>query len=899
MIKVVLLSLLLVQSLFAIHPVRDAYKWVSEEYKDFRTYPRIDRAYKLIKIGEDKEARELLEKALEIDPGNKSALNPLISLCLKYNDKECIAKYVDSLKDSDLAYFSIYNAQASIDADDYLSAYYYSKEALKYDLRPKDRYFSKLILIESCIRLEKFDEASSYIDKLYYSKTMPKYEKYHLHLVRLSILAGRLDLGKKEVNKLIEAGNIPTDTQLLRWSRTSDNLGDTKYAYYLASRLSSTPKHLEWQVDLLTKLEDYKNASKKMELLYLKRKTTKNKKRLVYLYTLAGNDEKIAKVYEDKLSKGCNEYALLYLLDYYKHDRDIHNRLLLENYPYSCVKDKKRVELLFEYIVLIEKTNPKAAKDILLSIEQEGVADDKLYLRISNIYSLLGDCKSSIKYAQKQLDLHPDDIQALKNAGYCYDRLSKKGMSGYYLSHASKLHREDTQLVKSLGYIYMEIERPRKALRYWNTYLNTHRDTKVRLSSAITYYDLNMYSQSKDALDIYDEEKGEENFEYYSLKARLGKVDSNCSDASLNYEKALYKKKSEYLTYEYASLLRGCKDIPKAISLLEQLAITDADNLQYKKELGYLYVGTEEYDKAAEQFEYVSKVEPRNRDNLTELAYIYKRLGKNKNAEVAFKSAIDNSNDIDEEKIYMLKSEVKSLNKRFDIYFAQTFRLDDYNNEQESYVSPISLATYDGSGGLTLSYRPEYFNDYLAIFAEVLHSHSGNFSDSAQTSIGVKFKPLKEYGWVVSAQKMFDTGELTRDELFLRTSASFLGGYEYKFSPKKYYYQNLYLDAGYYTQKKSTILFGNYEFGKVYKMYKQVSMLPYIAAGGTYSNDNKDKEGVTKLDAAIGISMLNWFNETKYEPYMFTTRLKLEGRVKYAGNSKDVNTIRLQFEFIY
>jgi len=292
-------------------------------------------------------------------------------------------------------------------------------------------------------------------------------------------------------------------------------------------------------------------------------------------------------------------------------------------------------------------------------------------------------------------------------------------------------------------------------------------------------------------------------------------------------------------------------------------------------------------------------MEPKNTNNLTELAYIYKRLGENKNSEDAFKRAIDNSKAIDEEKIYMLKSEVKSLNKRLDVYFAQTFRLDDYSNEQDNYISPISLATYDGSGGLTLSYRPEYFNDYLSIFAEILHSHSGNFSDSAQASIGVKFKPLKEYGWVLSAQKMFDTGEFTRDELFLRTSASFLDGYEYKFSPKKYYYQSLYLDAGYYTQKKSTILFGNYEFGKVYKVYKQLSILPYVATGGTYSNDNRDKESVTKLDAAIGISMLNWFSETKYEPYMFTTRLKLEGRTKYAGNSKDSNTIRLQFEFIY
>lgn len=858
MIKVILLFFILTQTLFAIHPVRDAYKWVNQEYKEFRTYPRIDRAYKHIEKGEDKQARELLEKSLEIDPLNSKALNPLISLCLKYNDKECIRKYISYLKDSDLAYFNIYNAEEKIDSKDYVKARKYALEALKYDLKPHDRYYAKLILIEANIKLKNFDEASLYIDKLYYNEKMPRYDKYHRHLVRLSIEIGRLDLGKAQVKKFLEAGNIPTDEQLLKWSKISDNLDDTKFAYFLASKLSPIVGHLEWQVDLLTKMKNYSHASKKMELVYKKQKTTKNKKRLIYLYTLSGKEEKIVKIYEDKLKKRCDEYSLLYLLDYYEYDKNIQEQLLKDNYPYSCVENEKKVDLTLEYVVFIEGKEPQEAKRILLSLEKDNIQNKIIYIKLSNVFATLGDCKNSKKYAQKYLEFYPNNTQALKNAGYCYAKSGKNGMAGYYLSKAFEENKEDMELVKSLGYIYSDLDRPRKSLRFWTYYLNYKEDTKLRLACAEMFYRLDAYNESTSFLKVYDKNKGNKNFEYFALKAKLAKTENNCDKASLYYEKALELKSSEYLGYEYVLLLQKCKQIDKSVIVLEKLIDNNPQNLQYKKEL----------------------------------AYTYKKLNNNKKAEEAFKNVVDNITD--EEASYVYKREIRAISKRFDVYFAQTFRLDNYTSEDAQNISSFTQATYDGSGGLTIGYRPEYFEDYLSVFGEVVHGHDSSLKESAQVSLGFKYKPFKEYGWVASVQKNFK-----REELLVRTSASFFDGYEYKFSPKKYYYQNLYLDAGYFTKAKSTILFANYEFGKVYKVYKQASLLPYVTTGGSFTNDNQDKDDVSRLDIGVGISMLNWFADHKYESYMFTTRLKLEARAKYLGTAQDTNTVRLQLEFIY
>jgi tetratricopeptide (TPR) repeat protein len=856
MIKILLLTLIFTQSLLLAHPVENALNWISDEYKNFRTYPRIDRAYKYIRKGEDDKAKKLLEKVLEIDPLNKEASAPLISLCLKHNDKVCIDKYINYLEDKDLAYFNLYNAQEKIKNKNYKSAIHYSLEALKYNLKPEDKYFAKLMLIESYIKLGEYDKASKYIDKLYYSKTIPKHKGYHTHLVKLSIEVGRVDLGKKEIAKYIEAGNTPSDEQLWRWSHISYNLKDVKYAYKLASSLSVNTKHLKWQIELLTKLKSFNLASKKMELLYSKQKTKANKKRLLHLYKLAGEEKKIAKFHLKELKKGCNSYSLFYLLDYYKFDKSKQKEILLKSYPYTCVKKDKQVQLDFELINLLENKDASKVKFYVDRLTKRDALKVDDYLKISNIYARLGECSNTIKYAQKYLDKYKSNLTALKNAGYCYDKKGKKGLAAYYLSRAFKEDSSDLELAKNLGYIYSELKRPRKSLRYFEQYLKENKDPNLNLSLALIYFDLDLYDKSSENIKKYEEYNFNKSYKYYLLKAKLARVNENCEDAQGYYEDALALKSEEYLEYEYINYLKSCDKNEKALLRLEKLSKKYSNNKEYKKALTYAYIDVKEYEKAID----IAKV-----------------------------------SGFDDEWIYNVKSENKYQNKNIDIYFAETIRLDNYTSSENN--SPIYNASYVGGGVLRVGYRPDLLENYISVFAEAIHTNKGNFNNTLQPSLGVKYQPSLEYDISISIQRMFDTSKDTIEATFLRASAGFFDGYEYSIDKSQYFYHSLYLDAGRYLEDKSSIFYANYDLGRVYKIDKTYSFLPYLTTGATMNDASNIS--ITKFDIGVGVSVLHWSLDSKYKSYQITSRLKLEARSAYAGNSKDDNTIRLQFEIMY
>jgi len=758
MIKILLTFTILTQGLLAFHPVENAYKWMAQEYKDFRTYPRIDRAYKFIRVGKDAEAKALFAKVLEIDPSDRKASRPLISLCLKENDKACIRKYTDYLEEDDLAYFNLFNAQEKIRNKKYKKAIYYALEALKDDLEIKDQYFAKLILIESYIQCKKYDLASKYIDKLYYSKTTPNHDGYHSYLVNLAIEVGRMDLAEKEINKYLESGNILSDIQLWNWSHTSDNLKESAYAYYLAEKLSSSIRHLRWQIDLLSKLKRYDEASQKMELIYAKDKSTKNKNRLLYLYELAGKTEKTSLFYNELFRQECDSYALSYLLDQYKKEHRLQIQILNENKPLTCLAKKTKSEL-------------------------------ELYKRI----------------------------------GYIYDSSNKK----------------------------------KESLYYFQTYLEHYEDLKLRLYLAQSYFFFTFFSKTETMLLKYEKNNGIKSYEYYTLKAKLAKKAKHCEQAEKNYRLALNLRQEEYLAYEYTNLLRKCHKGEEAVVELMQLSQSYQKNLVYTKDLAYL--------------------------NL--------ELGHKK-------KAIDYAkiSNVDAEWIYNVKNEIKYDTKKWDFYFTQTMRLDDYSSN--NIISPLKFASYGGVGGVELSYRPKYFENHISIFTEVLYADS-NISSTIQPSIGIRYKPWLKYNIYLSAQKLFKQKGLTRNDIFLRASAGFFDGYEYKFSEDSYFFHSLYLDIGYYLEEKSTISFANYDIGQVFKISKQFALLPYLTTGASYSNDNDTKTDVSRFDVGIGISLLNWLYEKEYEPYQFASRLKLEARGAYAGNAKDTSTIRLQFELFY
>lgn len=97
--------------------------WLSREYQEFRKYPRMDKAYKLIETQKYAEAIPLLQKVVEIDPQHKQAYIALIEACLTLKNYACVIRVAENWKK---------HVPAEQMAAYYLSfAYHHQKQSIK------------------------------------------------------------------------------------------------------------------------------------------------------------------------------------------------------------------------------------------------------------------------------------------------------------------------------------------------------------------------------------------------------------------------------------------------------------------------------------------------------------------------------------------------------------------------------------------------------------------------------------------------------------------------------------------------------------------------------------------------------------------------------------------------
>ena len=947
MIKLFFSIVLLFSSMLFANPINNAYSWISQEYKDFRTYPRVSKAQNLLKESKQEEAKQLLEKALEIDANNKNAINLLLKICIQEKDNACIRKHSQKAKGVGLGYFYKERAEQEKKKKNYAEAIKFSKKALEHQLKEDDAYFVKQVLFESYLKSQKYNQADNLINR----KNTTLYK-------------------------------------LFQWSKVSDNIGETIYAYSLAKELPNKLEFIKWKIALLLKSKQYAEASKQIEILNKIEPNEENKKQLLYLYTLTGQNKNIVKIYQKKLTKGCDKYALECLLNYYKNNVSKRRALLEKHYPYTCLTQKKKTQLSLALIESLKRSKPKKAKriakemskkvtnqkelitlyqssgqtakltqlyknilekgcdeyalyfllnhyksskkgqiDILekaypysclpakkqanLSLELITLLDKKdltktklilshlnkervqikstLYL--SNLESSLGHYNKSIEYATAYLQKYPNNREAIKNIGYSYFKLEKKNSAVHYLMQASKLNPNDYELLKNIGYLCIDLERYDTASYYWNLYLNKQTDTKIQLELASLYYHkLNQAKQADKVLKKYEQSTKKYTLKYYLLKAKLSHKAQNCK-ASLNYyAKALKIQKSKQIRYEQIHLLQQCKEESKALKLMQGFVDDYPNTLQYQKELAYMYDKDKNYTKSVINFKEIKDKKPKNVENYTALAYTYKKLGQQEQAIDVFKEAIDRSKNMHQQQRQNIKREITNASKLFHFYFVQSARLNSY--KQGGNFSPVNSASYNGFGSIQLSCQPTFLPKSTTIYANIIHGHK-KAKKSLQPSIGIRYKPLKDKEVYLSAEQLIKGGEASRSDTLLRASLGITG------NPNSTTHENLYLESAYFTKAKATVLYGNYEFGKVYKRSPSVNIIPYITTGATYNNDNALKKSVTKMDIGVGIAIDILSNETDYEIGKYRNKLKLEARQKYAGNSKDKQALRLQWEFFY
>ncbi len=901
-----LISILSTTIFLLSNPIDSAYRWIDSEYKNFRTYPRIDRAEIFLKNGKLKEARELLEKSLKIDSKNRKAIDLLVEACIREKDNPCVDRYSKLSKNPSLGYYYKNRADIAKEREEYLNAIKFLNRALRYSLKYEDKISIKKSLFELYLKTQQY----------------------------------------KEANRLIDVKNA-TEREILKWSKVALNLNELGYAYTLAYRLPDKIKYIKWKIGILLKEKNYKKASKEMELLYSKEPTIKNKKELIHLYRLTNQTNAILNIYKKKLAKGCDRYALEYLLDfykkrgykkkrekilekyypyrclskkkqiilsvellkylkeknlkkfnrvaldisrkiknqkrlikfyinfglkdrlaliykdillkercnrdalyflldYYKDKKKIRRDILEKVYPYSCLTTKEKNRLSLELLTLLDKEEIDKKRLIVSNLDIDYLSSDN-YLYLSNLYYELEDYHNAIKYGILYLRAYPNSINALKNIGYSYRKLGEKRLALEYLSRAFRLNPNNYQLLKDIGYLSFDLKLYNRTVYYWSKYLNRNSDIELIYQLIKLYKKLNRIKEAKEALKDYERLTDNYDLDYYLLKAELYP-----EDRLKYYKEALKLTNNRYIKYEYIRQLKEHHRDLEALELMKRFVDENLDNLDYKKELAYMYYNMNKKDRAIK----------------------------------IFKEILDKSIDMPIEERKNIKYLITDNSKKFHIYSVQSARLNSNRNKnREEAISPINSSNYNGYGDIQISLKN---NSNYTIYGEISHKHK-NMEETIQPNIGVRYKPIKNKEIYISAQQLIKCGELSKDDTLLKASMGL--------SSKDNIEQDLYMEGAYFIKSQSTNLYANYESGKRYKINRDTTIKSYITTGATYNN--YDDKSISKLDVGLGVALDIKSGESRYIMDNYKNRLKLEVRQKYAGDSKDSESLRLQWEFFY
>ena len=950
--KIVLLLSLNTLVLLA-NPVETFTTWLGEGYKEFRVHPRIDRAYILIKQGKEDEAKKLLEKVIEIDYKNRKAKEMLLELCLKRKDEGCVNKYLPEVKSksSSVGYLLLGKAKEAKKHGEYKKVSEFVQKAMNYSLKKEDKLYAKELLFDAYLKQHKYQKADRLIgrDKL-----------STVELFNWSKISSNLN---EDDYAYVLALGLPNKEQYLKWKRDlllakkeykkasllakklydiepkKKRLEELVYLYKLTNQDKKMreiyKKKLEKSCDpyaLLYLFEAYKNSpNKRLKLLdknypfsclkksqklvlskelvhLLKSKNPKrakriankiskylksNKERLV-LFQESGQRNKMRDIYLQRLEHGCNKEALTFLLEEEKRNPKGQRVLLDRAYPYECFSPKKRAELTMQLVMLSQKSDPKEIEDLLDGLKIDNL-DRKHYLTVANLYRDFKSYKKSNRYLLHYLKSYPHSSKALKSLGYNYLSLNQKDMALAYFIQASKYNQEDGEVLKTIGYLCLELNQPSEAIAYWKRYLKiTPNDPKITLEVSKLDAKLERAQEAMIYLSKYEKMKAKPNSEYHWLKGKLAFAQKDCPEALKHYN-ALHKmKQNEVMDYEYVQVLKGCSQPKKAIAILTKLSDEYPKKIRYKKELAYLYKSEKEYDKAIEKFKLITKKEPEKFAGYVELASLEEKRGASKKViSEVYKMALDNAKDIPEKKLKYLKREIAMNSKSFHVYASEVARLD--GDKGKGAFAPIPNALYDGFGFVEFAFQPHFLSKKITLFANVIHDQH-NVKKSLQPSVGVRYKPLEDKELYLSAQQMIKAGRGTRNETLLRASLGISGK---PLKEDSTIYNNLYLDTNYFVKNRSKVLYGNYELGKEYRLSDHTTISPYVVTGASLTTDNVQKRALTNLDVGIGVALRNQSGETRYEDALYTNQIKLEARQKYAGNSKDKNTMRLQWEFFY
>ncbi|MBM9888080.1 tetratricopeptide repeat protein [Deefgea sp. CFH1-16] len=284
-----------------------------------------------------------------------------------------------------------------------------------------------------------------------------------------------------------------------------------------------------------------------------------------------------------------------------------------------------------------------------------------------------------------------------------------------------------------------------------------------------------------------------------------------------------------------------------------------------------------------------------------EAAIIDLRASIDQHAAIQAKMGI--SGDAATQQLFNWQRNVQTLEDRWNWLVNTQIRLNTAP-DTSSATSPVQYGQYNGYINTALTYRLDPIRDAARptwIFVRAnqgLNDQSLSFTPDKTLGLGVTQRLLKDYMVIGSAEWLYRTEATYKNDMMVRLSGSHSINTDWQPTGNNWLTFNLYGDAAWLVRAESYYLTTSVEAGQQYRLPwldGKSTLMPFISSIATANNDNPTHTIVSRVDVGVGLALQTWHGADPWRAPDLRQRLSLEVRQAIGGNTDDDFAVLLRW----
>lgn len=908
--------------------------WLRNEFKLFRVYPRLDRAERFYSKEQYDATREIVSEALRIDPYSPQGLRLMVETCRRQNDFQCAYNFSTRMINlPDLraagAYYLTLDASRRGDIIDLI---YWGNAALS-ESRGSINAEERRLLIELLESAYEHEEAESLLDD--YSgellaeritEELAGQEPEQMELSVQELLDSDTDMATLQIDEQLHAiYYLQSEREYQLALNLALVLPERSMSYFLIAELLEQLGRFGEAASMLldSAPETHKRNPEFWQHIY-------------FLYDQAGQrQEQInllvqARPYILGSTALLEMASMLFLEEVNSNISNTGTEADLEDYDYQLAEIQQLLELINinQAVVTTDLYRPfRLDSEIMLAgnlhargydqqaweLVQRLLADESISFNqvaaLTPIVWSTDRCPEVINLFESSISSAAQQLLLVS----CYRRMGNPArafaQSEMLLEDLTLPADVALELRRNMGYLALQMEHKESALAIWEALLEEEESAQIALSAAYVALMLEDPGKAEALLGRIDEEQLSPagHTQYWQTQARLAAMRGDQAGAIDSYQQALMWDDGNLDNWQqFAQLAEESGQLEMARQGWDKILQLQPDNINSNGAYAY-FLNRQEMDGVAQQFQRASALDPGNTNLRRDLAFALLGTGEREEAATVLRGVIAENLENNNLRLYEDKELLGNIENKWIFEVNDVLRM---NESPGAILNPgLRNSSYRGYGSLSATYQPDFGVDKRSEQRLLLTSrvYWGNPDQSARIedenavlAIGARYKLSERYAIFASAEKLFGIGSQARDDTLFRFSGSFFRGLGWPFDDTAWTYQNIYLDAAYFTRSEVEYATVEWERGRAYRLggnQSDLALMPYFRLGAAANNDNAESIHETRLDAGLGLSLLFRGFNNSYTGHKLNSRISIVFSRKIAGNTRDKKATQLRFGF--